>query len=153
MNSNLELHEKYNLLPNERKNKIITLIWPSSYFEKFKKRTHLLDHEISPYGRFESFEELLSELEEWKRKYPDIQKEIEKYKNEIIELNNREKWSIVKYIGESCFSYTKDHYYYVTKVVEYNNEKYYCIIDNEEYNAFLEKELYKFEMIIDKTKE
>lgn len=51
-------------------------------------------------------------------------------------MNNKDIWAIVKYIGKSNWSFTKNHYYYVVMYVDNNSWIIGGIIDNEEYNSF-----------------
>lgn len=62
---------------------------------------------------------------------------IEKYKIRIMELNQKEYWSVLKYLGEdshTVLGLTKELYYYWP--CEKEHASFRGVIDDEEYTAY-----------------
>lgn len=130
-------HKQYDVLLTCRKYNVEMIVWDNELLKKIQKLTNMTDHEACPYGRYSSYEDFLVEMESWLHRFPNAKQEIIEYKNSVIKMNNKDLWGIVKYIGESNWSFTKNKYYYVVMYVENNSWVMENIIDNEEYDAFL----------------
>lgn len=131
-----EEHKKYNLLPNCHKYNFEIIIHDGLCLRKIKELTNMNDYETGPYQKYRSYKDFFNEIDSWISRFPNCKKEIIDYKNNVIKLNNKDLWGIVKYIGKSDWSFTKDKYYYVVMYKENGNWIIDGIIDNEEYNAF-----------------
>lgn len=148
-------HEKYNLLPSCRRWNIEMIIWDPHIIREIKKITNKMYHELSPYGRFNSYKQLYKEVDSWIKEYPAHKQLFQSYKESLKTLNNKDIWGIVKYNGESTFEFTNGNYYYIATIIENGKYEPIGIIDNEEYSAFIywDKETFKlpkeFEIIID----
>lgn len=131
-----EEHDKYNLLPNCHKYNFEIIIYDGWYLRKIKEVIGLNDYETDPYQKYKSYKEFFNEIDGWISRFPNSKKEIIEYQNNVIKLNNKDLWGIVKYVGKTDWSFTKNKYYYVVMYKENNNWVIDGIIDNEEYNSF-----------------
>lgn len=132
-----ESHKKYNVLPNSQKYNYELIIWDQELLNKIRKLTNMSDHETLPYSQFHSYQELYQEIDSWIIKYPEYEDTIMEYKKSLEKMNNKDLWAIVKYIGKSNYSFTKDKYYYVVMIHESDEWKVEGIVDNEEYSCFM----------------
>lgn len=129
-------HEKYNLLPMCRKHGGEVFEYPS---ELMGKLSEVGVHELDPYG-YESLEDYYTEVDKRALQFTDtsILELLKRYKKRMMELNQKENWSILKYIGEdmdSGFGLTNGRYYYWPCTKE--NATFRGVIDDEEYTAYL----------------
>ena len=130
-------HKKYNLLPICILNDVEMIITDISLRNKIEKIVNKTKGmRLHPYCRFKTYQDYFNELEDLINQFPNYKVDILEYKNSIVKMNNKDLWAIVKYIGESNFSFTKDKYYYVVMYLENNSWIIEGIIDNEEYDAF-----------------
>lgn len=128
-------HEKYNLLPMCRKNGREVFEYPRLLLSRLEE---LGVHHLDPYG-YQSYEEYYAELDKRKSQLSDaaILEAFDKFKNRMPELNQKEKWSVLKYVGENTDSFlglTKGRYYYWPCAAV--NASYSGVIDDEEYTAY-----------------
>lgn len=131
-------HKNYNLLPLCQESGTEVIIYPSAFFDKAKKYIDPYDL-LLPYG-YKSTEEYLSAvdriMESNSHKY-GLSALLKLYKVKIKEMNNKENWSVVKYIGENgVFSdLTNGKYYYWPATAE--QPKYIGIIDDEGFTSYI----------------
>lgn len=145
-------HMKYNLLPFCRKNGGEVFEYPDmEEIEKYLEPGETL----IPYG-YKSYEEYYTEVDRIMERYalnPEVKSLFENFKSQMIELNQKEEWSIVKYIGpdyDSGSGLTKNRFYYwpTTK----NNPVYSGVVDDEEFTSYLyETDAELWEIIEDPT--
>ena len=85
-----------------------------------------------------SYEEYYGELDTLMNQYPEAKDLILKYKNSLLMLNDKTKWGIVRYHGESNIAFTKGRYYYVPI---YESDGHLVssggVIDDEEFTSYL----------------
>ena len=129
-------HEKYELLPNCRKHGGDVFEYPSDLLNKLEGYG-LSD--LDPYG-YISYDAYYNELDKLKLKINDekVLLLIRQYKQSMLKLNQKENWSVLKYIGESTSSVTgltQGRYYYWPCAIE--NAIYRGVIDDEEYTAYI----------------
>lgn len=132
------IHKKYDILPKCKNYNFEMIVWNPGILDKIQKLTNMTDHMCCPYQRYKSYEEFFVEIDSWINKFPDHKQEIIKYKNSVIKMNNKDLWAIVQYVGESNWNFTKNKFYYIVMYIEKDSWVVEGIIDNEEYNAFLE---------------
>ena len=141
-----EGYEKYNLLPGCSKRGGDIHIHPSEMRDTINS---LLpeDSDGIPYPYFHSFgeydeyiDELIAEHGLTNGATNELGKVMHEYKALVKEMNNKDKWSVLKYIGESYDNirafggFTHGMYYYMT-VYTIDGDTYYGIIDDEEYSS------------------
>ena len=134
-----EEHKKYNMLPEcERLG--------GEAFEYIPETVYYVseiigkDYSIFPYN-YESYESYFSELDRIISDFSDNAETvelIEKLRKEITDLNQKEEWSILKYVGppgDNGFGLTpgKNYYWPTSK----SNPVYRGVIDNEEFTAYI----------------
>lgn len=131
-------HEKYDLLPYCRKHGGEVFEYPSLLN---KLNTYLkADDHLDPYG-YDSYEDYDCEIDRVAGLFsnqPEILELFRKYKKAIHELNCKEQWSVLRYIGpsdDSVFGLTHGRCYYWPS--SYANPVYSGVIDDEEYTAYL----------------
>ncbi len=130
-------HLKYDLLPFCRENGGEVFEYPSEMLDKVEK--YLPDGEsLIPYG-YNSYEEYYSQLDKLSllhKNSDEIYNIFIEFKNEMMALNRKEDWSILKYIGESTDVFGLTHgknYYWPCK----KSEPFFRgVIDNEEFTAY-----------------
>ena len=132
-------HEKYDLLPRCRKSGGEVFEYPSSLLNKIEKMLGN-DVVIFPYN-YESYEEYYALLEDLAVKHSSdsaILELLQQLKTRMQELNCKEDWSVLKYIGptdNSCLGLTcGKNYYWPTRR---NNPVYCGVVDDEEFTAYL----------------
>lgn len=128
-------HEKYNLLPMCRANGGEVFEYPSELLRQLEELG--FDH-LVPYG-VESYETYYSDLDEIQAEINDksVLELFKKYKIRMLELNQKENWSVLRYIGENTeaiFGLTKHRYYYWPCPKE--NAAFRGVIDDEEFTAY-----------------
>lgn len=125
-------HEKYDILPSSRGRDWEVFEYDSELlFEIHKEEDDFPD----PYG-FESYDAYYAVIDDYMVKRPDIKDLLLKYKTHLQIMNDKSKWGIVRYIGESNFSFTKGRCYYVP-VYELNGKTIVSgVIDDEEYTSY-----------------
>ena len=131
-------HEKYDVLPMCRRNGGEVFSYPSEIVDELDKK--LPDGEtLIPYG-YSSMDEYIQKMEEYAAEYftEESDKQLfAKFKILMDEMNRKEEWSIVKYIGETddnLFGLTQGHTYYWP--CSKNNPTYDGVIDDEEFTSY-----------------
>lgn len=130
-------HEKYDLLPYCGKHGGEVFEYP---YLLNKLNTYLkADDHLDPYG-YNSYEDYDCEIDRVASLFsdqPEILELFRKYKEAIHELNCKEQWSVLRYIGpsdDSVFGLTHGRCYYWPS--RYANPVYSGVIDDEEYTAY-----------------
>ena len=139
-------HKKYNLLQDcdfEAFEYSSLLMYEVE--EVFGEKIHLM-----PYG-FHSYEEYYGLIDACKKEYanhPEKVELLERFEIDMRERNQKEWWSILRYIGESDGSpglgLTRGKYYYWP--TPKNNPQYCGVIDDEQFTAYaypVDKELWE----------
>lgn len=131
-----EKHQKYDLLPLCRKYNHDCCIYNSRTVDELNS---LLDedNQIFPYG-IESIEAYLKEVSEKQKIFEGnsyITMLFENYKKDILRLNDKSIWSVVRYVGGDALTEFTDGrcYYWPTDA----NGEYYGIIDDEEFTGYM----------------
>lgn len=127
---------KYNLLPMCQKRKGEVFSYPSDLLCKLNDEG---EEELDPYG-YDSYEEYFAEIDVRMadQQNQEIANLLRKYKEAIIQMNKKENWSVLKYLGEdtdSLFGLKKGRHYYWPCSIE--NPVYEGVIDDEEYTSYL----------------
>lgn len=132
-------HEKYDLLPYCRKDGGEVFDYPSELICEAEK---LLGSSVGifPYNyeSYESYYGTLDNLIEAHAKQPEIVAALKKVRDKVKEMNRKEEWSILKYIGptdDAVFGLTHGkNYYWPTR----KSKPIYCgVVDDEEFTAYL----------------
>ena len=149
-----EKHKRYNLLPFCRKRGGEVFEYPSNLISKTEE---LLSPEesITPYG-FKSYDEYFNYVDNLIMKHKDnstLVGILEQVKVQVKEMNTKEEWSVLKYVGESdgaIFGLTHNkNYYWPTRK---DNPVYCGVIDDEEFTAYLyPTEAHLWEILDDPT--
>lgn len=147
-------HEEYNLLPYCQKNGGEVFDYPS---ELIYQAEQLLDSVFSifPYN-YESYESYYSTLDELITSHAnnaEISDKLKQVLDKVREMNQKEEWSILKYIGptdDAVFGLTHGkNYYWPTRK---SNPVYRGVVDDEEFTAYLyPTESYMWEILNDPT--
>jgi hypothetical protein len=143
-------HEKYNLLTiNEQFNSEVFEYDADTVWEVL----HIIgkDYNLMPYN-YPSYESYFEELDKLASEFSDNHdavNAIEKLRNEIKELNQKEEWSVLKYIGptteEIGLTNGKNYYWPTSK----NNPVYNGVFDDEEIRSYLYPTDEKFWIILE----
>ena len=141
-----EAHQKYHLLP-----KCVEYDGDAIYYPTAEQRAianQIPNNELTiPY--FHTLVEYNEKLDVCIKKYGmtngkhnDLGKKLADYKMRIQEMNVKENWSVLRYIGETrCWldedidGLTHGRYYYMAGWCVIGSESYMEIFDNEEYLA------------------
>lgn len=133
-----ENHKKYNLLPWCVKHGREAFEYPGDIICRLEDM--IPDVNLFPYN-YESYEEYYSTLDSYIERYndvPETRERLEQFKSKMIEMNQKEEWSVLRYIGPSCDSITGltygKTYYWPTQI---SNPIYHGVIDNEEFTSYL----------------
>ena len=140
-------HEKYDLLPNARKNGWEVFEYDSELLNKLQEEGCDISFPYYP----ASYNEYYSKIDDCIKRFPKMQNMLEEYKQRLIQMNDKHKWGIVKYNGETNSSFTKGRFYYVPIYVKENETIVSGVIDDEEFTAykgwsFLDKPIKKDEL-------
>lgn len=128
-------HEKYNLLP-------ICRIEASEVFDYPSELMHTLSERgiegLEPYG-YQSYEEYYAYLDKKRESLREAsdRKLLDNFKRRVIELNNKDVWSVLKYVGDDIDApcgLTRGRYYYWPCLS--NEGVYRGVIDDEEFTAY-----------------
>lgn len=132
-------HEKYDLLPYCRKDGGEVFEYAGELLSETEK---LIDSHITlmPYN-YDSYDEYFTMIDSLIEKYSNdvkIVKRLMQVRKMVFKLNQKEEWSILKYIGptdDACFGLThgKNYYWPCSK----ENPIYRGVIDDEEFTAYL----------------
>lgn len=147
-------HEKYNLLPCCRKNGGEVFDYPSNLISKAEKMLSPEEH-LTPYG-YNSYDDYFAYIDKLIIKHQNnsaLTKTLEQVKVKVKEMNIKEDWSVLKYIGESDDSFLglthNKNYYWPTRK---DNPVYCGVIDNEEFTSYLyPTEAHLWEILEDPT--
>ena len=132
-------HEKYELLPFCRKEGGEVFQYPGSLIHKVEKMI-CVESSILPYN-YDSYEEYYGLIDELIEKYSadiTVVDLLQQLKRKMHEMNCKEEWSVLKYIGptdDSCVGLTKGKNYYWP--AHRSNPVYSGVIDDEEFTAYL----------------
>ncbi len=130
--------KKYKVLPYSRKNNKEVIEYISDDY--IREINNLTNNELSwPYN-CSSYDEYYKGLEDLSIKYPNAKKKIIKFLNLLKNVNIKENWIILKYIGNSNDNFTKDQCYYMPVYLENDNWIHLGIIDNEEFTSCIDWE-------------
>lgn len=121
-------HLKYNILPNASKGNWEVFEYPDTLEELVRLTNNELNY---PYN-YKSYQQYYDELDSIIFRYPKYKKELMEFKKKMIEMNDKSKWGIVKYIGNSNSYFIKGRYYYCPIY----NGKCSGIIDEEEFTSY-----------------
>lgn len=132
-------HEKYDLLPHCRKDGGEVFDYPSKLINKVEK---LIGSSIGifpyNYDSYEDYYNSLDNLIQEHSKKAEIVEAIKELRDSVKEMNCKEEWSIVKYIGptdDAIFGLTHGkNYYWPTRE---SNPVYCGVVDDEEFAAYL----------------
>lgn len=134
-----ENHKQYNLLPLCRKRGGEVFEYPSDLISKAEEMLPS-EESITPYG-FKSYDEYFAHVDKLIIKHQNnsaLAEMLEQVKIKVKEMNIKEEWSVLKYIGasdNSVFSLTHSkNYYWPTRK---SNPIYCGVIDDEEFTAYL----------------
>jgi len=137
-----ETHKKYNLLPRCTEHGGEVFCYPSVEKEIsaiLPEGEHVIPYSYDSYADF--YEQLDCYIEQYGKDYGRINElgqMLEKYKIEIQKMNVKEKWSVLRYVGESTsdlFGLTHGRYYYWPCSVEHHN--FEGVIDDEEFTSYI----------------
>ncbi len=131
-------HEKYDLLPYCRENGGEVFQYPSMLVDELSKYLESLDG-IFPYG-YDSYEEYYGTINNLISNNSDNLELVEKLNellNKMYEMNRKEEWSVLKYIGptdKACFglTYGKNYYWPTRK----SKPVYDGVVDDEEFTSY-----------------
>lgn len=131
-------HKKYGLLPYCREHGGEVFDYPSELLSEVNKLLRPED-DLIPYG-YESYEEYFDEVDRLSKKFkdnPDKYNLFVEFKKVMHEMNCKEDWSILRYIGETddeVFGITNGKIYYWP--TSKTNPVYSGVIDNEEFTSY-----------------
>ncbi len=132
-------HEKYDLLPFSRENGGEVFAYPSDLVYKVEELlgtvSGLIPYDYNSYEEYFSFIDLL--IGENAERV-EVAEKLKKLQDEVRKLNQKEEWSILRYIGPSDkrtfgLTYGKNYYWPTKK----GNPVHYGVIDNEEFTTYL----------------
>lgn len=132
-------HEKYDLLPECRKHGGEVFEYPGEMIFSIEKVTGV-SSSLFPYN-FESYEEYFESVDkeiEAHKENTELVSLILALKDKVKEMNTKEDWSVLKYVGESDYSLlglTKDKVYYWP--TSKNNPIYHGVVDDEELTSYM----------------
>ena len=130
-------HKQYPVLPYSRKNggEVFQYNeWPAQML------VDLVGEHLYPYG-FESYEQYFAKLDQIIQEHseePETVRTLEECKEKITLWNQKENWSICKYLGKDTgqiFGLTHGGYYYWPCTA--SDPKFKGVIDDEEFTAYL----------------
>lgn len=133
-----EKHKKYDVLPMCRKCGGEVFSYPGKIIDDLEN--YLPEEEnMIPYG-YDSYEQYMKKMDCLALQYfqeKKAQDVYEQFKNLMKEMNNKEDWSILRYIGKSdknLFGLTQGNIYYWP--CSKKNPHYEGVIDDEEFTAY-----------------
>lgn len=132
-------HEKYNLLPYCKKDGGEVFDYPSELIYRAEK---LIGSSVGlfPYN-YDSYEDYYNKLDELMRihsEHVEIVEMLKKVRDKVKEMNCKEEWSVLKYVGptdDSVLGLTHGkNYYWPTR----KSKPVYCgVVDDEEFTSYL----------------
>lgn len=132
-------HQKYDLLPRCRKSGREVFEYPLSLIDKTTDLIGTIEG-LTPYG-FRSYEEYFNVLDSAiisNEHIPEAVKLLKQLKIEIHQMNQKEEWSILRYIGPSTgnlLGLTKGKVYYWP--TSKDHPVYHGVVDDEEFTSYL----------------
>ena len=131
-------HLKYNILPSCQKHGGEVFVYPGEMIDKLE--SYLPDDEsMIPYG-FDSYEQYNERMDYLASQYfleEKAREEYEYFRIRMKEMNIKEDWSVLKYVGKSdnkVFGLTHGNIYYWP--CSKNDPVYKGVIDNEEFTSY-----------------
>lgn len=126
-------HSKYNILPNSRKGNWEVVSYDPDLISEILDLNCGLGFPFQP----NTLEEYYNEIDECIKQHPEYANKLRAFKQDLINRNNKDNWSILKYVGETNINFTNGVYYYVPVFQKGNH--YYAdgIIDDEEFTSYL----------------
>lgn len=131
-------HKKYNILPMCRKNGGEVFSYPGKLIDELEKFLPE-DENMMPYG-YDSIEEYMAEMDKFADRFFVEEKSsllYDQFKTVMCEMNRKENWSILRYLGESddkLFGLTHGSVYYWP--CSKSNPHYEGVIDDEEFTSY-----------------
>lgn len=129
-------HEKYNLLPFCREHGGEVFEYPCDLLDELEEYIPSED-QLTPYG-FKSYEEYNQEIDRIARRFldqPQVMDLFAEFKTQIYEMNRKEQWSVLKYIGTEVDGLTLGRNYYWPS--SFSNPVYRGVVDDEEFTSYL----------------
>ena len=132
-------HKQYNLLPVCNKYGGEVFEYPSELISQVEEMLPQKE-DLIPYS-YKSYDEYFSYIDSLIGKYQDnssLTEILEQVKQQTKEINQKDDWSVLRYVGESGspfsgLTYNKNYYWPTSK-----NHPVYCgVIDNEEFTAYI----------------
>lgn len=127
-------HQRYGVLPLSAHCQREVFVYPSKLLDEVQAA---IDEQLIPYG-FESYHHYDTYLKELQIKYPCSCDKLLQLRKRITELNQKEEWSVLRYIGpdtDSILGLKHNQVYYWP--CSFNNPKYIGVIDDEEFTNYL----------------
>ena len=125
-------HENYDILPLSRKHGGEVFEYDSRLLTEIQEKAEGFP---DPYG-YSSYEAYYKVIDDFIAKRPVIKELLESFKLKLEIQNDKSKWGIVRYNGESNMSFTKGRFYYVP-IYELDGKLIVSgIIDDEEYTSY-----------------
>lgn len=132
-------HEKYDLLPYCQEAGGEVFDYPSKLINEAEK---CVEDPLSlfPYN-FESYEEYYGTIDKLilqNSDRPDVVDILTQLRNEVVKLNQKEEWSVVRYVGPTDdnvlgLTHGKNYYWPTRK----DNPVYSGVVDDEEFTSYL----------------
>ena len=132
-------HEKYDLLPECRKHGGEVFDYPGELIFKIEKIMGF-SSSIFPYN-FDSYEEYFESVDneiEVHKENTDLVALLLSLKDKVKEMNTKEDWSVLRYVGESddsLLGLTKGKIYYWP--TSKKNPVYQGVVDDEEFTSYM----------------
>jgi len=134
-----EKHEKYHLLPMCRNSGGEVFDYPSKLIHDaeliVKPPRGLLPYNFDSYAEYYGY---LDELIDTYANAPEIADTLIRLKQRVIDMNQKEEWSVVKYVGPSDDGGLRlthgMNYYWPTRK---DNPVYCGVVDDEEFTSYL----------------
>ena len=132
-------HKKYKLLPFCRKHGGEVFEYPCDLLRKIEQYL-MFDEALDPYG-FKSYDEYDQEIDRIAQRFaeqPEIASLFEQFKEQIHDMNCKEQWSVLKYIGPTdghIAGLTPGRNYYWPSRI--SNPVYTGVVDDEEFTSYL----------------
>ena len=129
-------HEKYDLLPFCREHGGEVFEYPGDLLDELEEHLDPED-QLIPYG-FKSYEEYDQEIDRIARRFldqPQVMDLFGEFKTQIYEMNRKEQWSVLKYIGTEIAGLTPGRNYYWPS--SFSNPVYRGVVDDEEFTSYL----------------
>lgn len=132
-------HEKYDLLPECRKHGGEVFDYPGELISDIEKIMGF-SGSLFPYN-FESYEEYFDSVDkkiESHKENTELVALLLSLKDKVREMNTKEDWSVLRYVGESddsSLGLTKGKVYYWP--TSKNNPVYQGVVDDEEFTSYM----------------